>query len=239
MTKGFNFGDGVFGDPKTIKKPKKTSRRIRTLGFGGGALPESRFLLDNFLGTAGVDVTARFGEIGATWIAHNTGTGNAILNGTGRAYVNGAVFGPMRVANVAPVSNYRVLLTVIRRTANSDFGIGPSGRANSAAPLTWYYFHYTPNTNQFQLYKTVAGVDTVLGSAGYAWPAEEEHVMELKMQGDQITCLFDGAVVIGPVTDASIAGPGRPGFRLFAGGGGGGGAINSGFHAEKIEAYPL
>jgi hypothetical protein len=241
--KGFNFGDGpagLFGDPKKLPKPKKRKRKLdlgRVIGLGGGAPAETRFLLDEFVGALGVNVTARQGEIGGPLVAHPTSSGNALLTGTGRAYIN-VTAAPHLVGPVAPVNNYRVILTAIRRSANTDFGCGPTGRANNAAPLTWYYMHYNTNTNQIQLYKTVAGVDTILATVGYAWAAEATHVMELKMVGDQITCLVDDAVIIGPVTDASIA-SGRPGMRMFAGGGGGGGTLSAGMHIEKLEAYPL
>lgn len=186
------------------------------------------FMRDTFTGTDGVTVQSRVGEVGATWTKHPSTNG-----GEGRLLYNRVLGPPLGGTNIfyssatPPNANYDVTVCLFETTDNNSSAICALGRMSTTLN-TYYMAEYSSITNTCRLLAVSAGVGTVLATGVVAHPAA---TITLKMSGNQISMLADGVQIVAPVTDNSLAGAGRAGFRQTGTSGGG-----VGLQVDNIEA---
>ena len=126
-----------------------------------------------------------------------------------------------------PVSaNYSVLADLYVETGVGHGG--PAGRIDTGAN-TMYQFRYQFGSTAFRLFKIVAGVATQLGSNSAATLTNgQTYMLELKMNGDQISGYVDGVLKVGPITDTAITAKGKAGIRLN------GATSIAGYHLDNL-----
>lgn len=195
------------------------------------------FLNDTFTDTNGVALGSHTGETGATWTKHPASiyASSAAAVQTNRIFAS--VGGTCFYASGIPASaDYEVTGTInIVSAANVDAVV--CGRMSTSAD-TMYQVQIRRNAGTWtgKLFKGVAGVYTQLGSTYTpATPTVgSDHTLKLGMVADQISGYYDGALVIGPVTDSAVTAAGRAGV-LFSF------AVTSstGFHTGDITATDI
>jgi hypothetical protein len=132
------------------------------------------FVLDTFTGTAGVAVTSRAGEIGATW----TGAAGVVLSDENRARGAGAIWAsgtPSTQEYYAEV-NFFVKSTVI--------GQYPEIRLRGNGSDTYYRVFILPGTPNFKLalYETIAGTSTFATfGTDFACSVGESHLIKFQV----------------------------------------------------------
>ena len=118
------------------------------------------FVNDTFTGTQGQNITAHVGETGASWTLHPSyvgGTGSIDANRARVGVVNAAFY-----ASGVPGTDYYVeSIFVAVSGAGPDFGI--NSRMSTGAD-TMYHLRYNVGGGTWQLFRTVAGAFTLLGS---------------------------------------------------------------------------
>lgn len=170
-------------------------------------------VLDSFTAADDTLVTARAGEVGATWAA-NAAYGTAAMKiASNRAYCSTTDGGVLYASGTPGSADYRVgaYARCISSVANDSVGI--AARVVNANPATQYFWRYRRDLGGFQLFKEVAGVFTQLGST-YAdtFSAGSVRYMELGVVGTTITGYVDGIARVS-VTDSAIAAAGLVGTR--------------------------
>lgn len=194
-------------------------------------------ILDTFVGTSGVQVTAHPTNTGQSWVGwsqHSAGGDcttwtTATLSGSGTAANSSATCDTSLYANYSPASaNYTVCGTATVTSGAINFDI--SGRLSSGAD-TRYVVNENPANSGFKLLKAVAGTYTQLGStATFSWSGS--HTLCLVMSGTSISATLDGTTDIGPVTDSAISASGFAGMTLGGNGEGGGTVTISNFSVK-------
>lgn len=110
-----------------------------------------------------------------------------------------------------------LLLVELTGGTSSTAGLGVGCRKDSSATHTLYWYRAvltsTP-TNEHQLFKTVAGASTQLGSSDATDVAAGE-ILAIEANGSSITGRRNSVVSVGPVTDTAIVNNLRAGIRNF------------------------
>lgn len=143
----------------------------------------------------------------AAWEKHPNATGNLSFISSARL-VAGVGTG-LYTHNTTDLSNQKVEVDVYSGGSSN----GQAGVVARCSTTTQTFYNARFNNGNVQLFKAVAATFTQLG-ADYAQAitAGTSKRLGLICDGNQISVTVDGAVVIGPVTDASIA-SGRAGLR--------------------------
>jgi hypothetical protein len=201
------------------------------------------FVLDYWNGASGTAITARNGEIGATWAipAPYPHVATARVNGSNTIYNPSGVGADASVAyasGIPPSADYTVGARFLMRSAmiGADDGCGLYFRLNTAA-ITTYTLFFHNSGGFYRLYRTVAGVDTVLGTSFVNvpttafWP-----YCEIQGIGARIICRAGGVTIFDVNDAAPIVAAGRAGIRLYNGGSGASGP-NSKLHIGAFTAY--
>ena len=163
---------------------------------------------DSFTDTNGTLLNAHTSDSGPGWTlvsADNNGAiqSNALLaNGT----ANPTVY---LYNSTPPTADYSVQAVLL---IQSDSGSGVIGRAD-AIGTTYYQARYLKSLNQWQLFSTVAGASTSLGTYSETVTAGTTRTVKLTMAGTTITLLVDGVSQIS-VTNSAITAAGKAGLRL-------------------------
>ena len=163
---------------------------------------------DSFTDTNGTLLNAHTSDSGPGWTlasADNNGAiqSNALLaNGT----ANPTVY---LYNSTPPTADYSVQAVLL---IQSDSGSGVIGRAD-AIGTTYYQARYFKSLNQWQLFSTVAGASTTLGTYSETVTAGTTRTVKLTMAGTTITLLVDGVSQIS-VTNSAITAAGKAGLRL-------------------------
>lgn len=174
------------------------------------------FVNDTFTDTNAVLLENHTGETGATW-AKVTGRSGVFTINTNRIYctTTDAVY----YASGSPASaDYTVSGSVYVASTGTNSSIEVLGRAVTSA-LTYYSIYIERvsaggGTIRLYLRKFVNASQTNLAGGYVITPAAAStHTLTLKMVGDQISGLYDGTVVLGPVTDTAITAAGNAGVR--------------------------
>jgi len=111
-----------------------------------------------------------------------------------------------------PSADYEVSCDLVVKSVISDCYVGVAGRIQSGA-TTFYQFYHNGTTNEWAVSKRIADTNTVLGTVASGVSAGNTYRIKLKMDGNQISGLVNGTVVLGPFTNADITTAGYPGIR--------------------------
>lgn len=191
------------------------------------------FVVDTFVAADGTNVISHVGETGATWVRHTSTVGNQPAIDNNRAHVGTGTGTGMVYASGSPANaDYDVSCEMTQVSDGTSQTVGPAGRINLAAD-TCYVVRFSDSLNAYQLFKIVAGTGTQLGSNVSATITPGD-VLLLRMVGSSISALVNGAVVIGPITDAAITAAGKAGLRFSAGGVSG--SSSTGIHVDNFSA---
>jgi hypothetical protein len=168
------------------------------------------YVTDPFTDTAGVDLPSHSPSLGGPWVYHPNNTAlfcitnaNRVrqnLNGTALAYATGT-----------PASADYDVSAVLRKLSGglgSASSMGIAGRSSTSV-FTQYYLSYNDGAAQWQLGKVVSSANTVLGSFAQGLTLNQDYAIVLRMVGTAISGYLDGVLLIGPITDASIAVAGK------------------------------
>lgn len=175
-------------------------------------------------GQAGVALEAyvpTVDDIGADFTEHpsfmggtaRVGTSNDIYMGTSGG---GAQAVELYASAVPPTADYTVeaVWRILSSMIGEIDGMGIWGRGSTVA-ITRYTLWFNNFNSRYELYKTVAGVDTLLGTSTVNIPTTvTQRTVRLVMDGTDISVYADGVQIIA-VVDAAIAGPGSIGLRFF------------------------
>lgn len=177
------------------------------------------FLTDTFTDTDNDALdSAHTGEIGATWTEHSSvNTGDAIIT-SNRIRSTGAN-ASIHYASGLPSSADYYVETVIFQAGSTIVGFGPAGRIQTGAN-TCYFARYISASTRWELFKTVAGASTSLGTFTHTTANSASYTIRLQMIGTAIKVYKDGVEIIS-ATDGDITAAGRAGIRGASSGVGG------------------
>lgn len=118
--------------------------------------------------------------------------------------------------NPAPSPDYEVSAKHFFATAAGSPSVGVCGRmaGSGGAPLTFYQARFVNNTSGVVLARFLNGTTVTLLSTPLNYPAGAEPLLTLRMEGNQLSVLVDGVVLLGPHTDATIPDAGYVGIRM-------------------------
>ncbi len=113
----------------------------------------------------------------------------------------------------APSPNYRVRGKFLITSLTNGPQCGVSGRVSADAAT--YYHARIVSGGGIQLVRYLNGTALTLATAPYTVAVNAEPVLDLVMDGDQISVELNGTVVIPAVTDGTITAPGFIGVRML------------------------
>lgn len=193
---------------------------------GGGAVSSPPFASDDFTGTDLDAINGRVAPIGGTWAQHTSYAASGVIvanrmvtSGTACAYLDAT----------PPSANYIVRARMTCLSDNNSHAIGISGRISTVAN-TMYHVRRNTSTEQWELFKFIAGAATSLGTSAAAFGVGETKELILSMIGSVIRVYVDGALLI-DVTNGDITAAGKVGFR-----GNGTGDVGIGIHMDDFRA---
>lgn len=172
------------------------------------------FAACTFTGTDGTTLASHnagtcTGHVGVTWTKHSGGGSMATTGGVGHRSAGTSLY----YINAAPASaDYDVEATITRHT-NAQGNPQVVGRLDTVA-TTYYALRYLPSTNEWRLYKNVAGTLTQLGASYTDTLADgNSRTAKLEMRGTTIKAYTDGVERLS-ATDLDITAAGRAGIGM-------------------------
>lgn len=215
--------------PRTPSIPTIPTTGAEDIGVAVPAGPSVVFLRDTFTGSNGTSIVSHTGELGATWTKHAQSTSvTQDQIQANRAQGPAATSTNIYTSSATPASpDYDVTIVPVVLVDNATSYAAPAGRMDTVAN-TCYFCQYYMGTDAVSLNVISAGVVTQLGSDVVITP---QATLTLRMLGDQISCLVDGATVLGPFTNAVITTAGKAGYRH-----GGTNSTTDGVHIDSIVA---
>jgi hypothetical protein len=173
---------------------------------------------DTFTDTSGTLLDAHTSNSGATWAEHPLQTsGRCVIGGSDDIY-NDQVGGVNDLAQVAlPSSDYTVeaLFTMLSSMVGVNDAAALLARS-SRTNITVLTLGFHNNPGNWQFYRTVAGVDSLLSSAATRLvTTTESRRAQIVCSGNTANVYVDDALIMGPLSIASIADPGYAGVRFF------------------------
>lgn len=134
-----------------------------------------------------------------------------------------------------PSADYDVSCDLVVKTVLSNCFVGVAGRIQSGA-TTFYQFYHNGTTNEWAVSKRIADTNTVLGTVASGVSAGNTYRITLRMEGNQISGLVNGTVVLGPFTNSDITTVGLPGIRRLDNSGC---TATTGIHYDNFSADTL
>lgn len=188
------------------------------------------FLSDTFTAADGTLLTAHAPDSpgGASWIEHPTATPDLTIT-SNRVRAGGTGIN-LAYSSVVPTSADYYVEAVVRCVSNTQltgFFLRLDTTAMNGYQVLW------GSTGNITVDRVDAGVSTNLGTAAEAGTAGEEHTLRGYAIGDQISLHKDGALILGPYTDATYASAGRVGIRST------GGTATTGYHLDSLAAATI
>jgi lysophospholipase L1-like esterase len=172
----------------------------------------SVFLLDNFVGTNGTNITAHSPDTGGSWAVQSgfspatpskIQTNRLYTTTSSGVYANGAT---------PPSADYYVEAVLFKVSTVAADNVGVAARMQSGA-TTLYFARWSETAAGWQLFKTVAGASTQLGSTSSGtFAVSASHTLRLTCSGSTISASLDGSQIIS-VTDTDISTAGFAGVR--------------------------
>jgi hypothetical protein len=178
-----------------------------------GILPGAMFLYDTFTDVDGTIITNHIGEIGASWsLIFGAAPASPALIANNRLYATSVNQSFYQANGVPKSADYYVeaLITFLPQAPNDAASV--AGRI-SPTEATMYFGRYNNAVGAWQLFKTIAGSSTQLGSNVPGDYLGGDHLVRLTMQGSNISLSLDGAQLI-TANDTSITLPGSAGVRM-------------------------
>lgn len=190
------------------------------------------FVNDTFTDTNGVLLSSHTGETGASYTVY-LGTAMTEMEVQSNRLARNSTFPaatPAAYASGVPATaNYRVDANVFCASNLGEARL--MGRVTTGADTK--YWVGIGASGGVRLFKTVAGVNTQLGSTHALTPsASTTYKITLRMSGTSIEALLDDVVVVGPITDSAISAKGLAGvyFSAYSG------TSTTGMHFDRIWA---
>lgn len=173
----------------------------------------AQFASDTFTNTQYTELSAH----NAAWSKQNGYTGNLII-GTGGTYAisnDNINPGAYQHSGTPASADYEVSADIKRESGTTTpRHIGVCARMVAGA-TTLYWAMYSHTDGNIRLFKKVAGAQTQLGSSYTYTNAGVAARLLLSVVGSSISVKLNGATIIGPVTDTSIAAAGKAGIYLY------------------------
>lgn len=169
------------------------------------------FVTDTFTGTNGTLLSSHTPELGGAAVLNPVSSGTAVIN-TGRLVTSASGTAFYTYPATPPSADYSVsgTLAIITDASSQFAAIG--GRA-SATIAEGYFLRYAGSTHVLELFKLTPSLVS-LGTFTVSGGAVGNDVMKLVMNGNQISAQYNGATVIGPITDGNpIMGAGKVAVR--------------------------
>lgn len=192
----------------------------------GGAVATPPFASDDFTGTDLDAINGRTATLGGTWTQHVSYAASGVIqtnrlltSGTAAAYLDGT----------PPSADYIIRATLTCLSDNNSHAIGIAGRIVEAAN-TMYHVRRNTSSDQWELFKFIAGAATSLGTSAAAFGLGETKELALSLIGSAIRVYVDGALLI-DAANGDITAAGKVGFR-----GNGTGDAGVGIHMDDFRA---
>jgi hypothetical protein len=173
------------------------------------------FVRETFTDADDTLLQSHTGELGATWTKHPSYTGDTAITSNRARAGSGTTYAVYYSSGTTPGADYDVLgdFRVVTATAGSAFDeVGLMGRMDTTADTYYAAYHVPGNTDEWWLYKGVAGVFTQLGTYAQALSASTTYAGKLEMRGSAIKFYVDGVERIS-VTDSAITAAGKAGLQ--------------------------
>lgn len=193
----------------------------------------ARIVNDTMAESGDTTLASHTGETGATWTQHGGSANAATVIASTDTVVNAATGSALYYASAAPGSpDYYVAAQLRAVTAEADGIAGVVARCDTSA-TTFYSLVYYVVGGGLQVYRTVAGVATQLGSTYAFTPTVgANYYIRLEVQGTAVRAYLDGVEIIS-TTDTQITAAGRAGVLFNAAAG----TATTGLHLDNIEAH--
>ena len=172
------------------------------------------FVVDSFSGEAtNIILTQHTGEVGATWSLLPGATASSYVSSSlGSAYCE-TTGTQGNFASGSPASADYIVEADIKYITGVDGGyVGIVGRADTSN-ITFYHVRYHDVLREFQLYKSINNIFTLLGTYAQILTAGTEYNLKLGLNGSTITVRIDDVLRI-PATDSTITAAGKAGIRF-------------------------
>jgi hypothetical protein len=141
------------------------------------------------------------GALGANWSSVGSYDTYVVSSNTTHTSAGSALKIAYNSSVTWPNNQYAKCTVVAPIETASDCGGGPMVRIPAGSLFTGYFIQ--GNTVETRLYAVVNQGFTQLGSD--AGPVVNGDILEIRAVGSQITALKNGVIIIGPITDTSIA----------------------------------
>lgn len=171
---------------------------------------------DTFTGVAGTTGVNHTPEIGGGYTVQTGSVDGLVLSNANRLRNNIGSSGTVLLATAAPLtSQFDIEIDFINLTLPSQHDYHVWARA-SAVAVTGLFAIYSQASSQWQLWRVIAGVYTLLGSATQALGASDR--MRFLVRDDSLSIKINNIPLIYS-TDNAITGIGRVGVGTYAGDG--------------------
>jgi hypothetical protein len=156
-------------------------------------------VLDNFTGTAGTDITTRLPDFGGAWSTHASFSGVLQLDGAGFMTQTPTAYAAVLNAAAPASADYDVTqpFTFLTVPPNTGSAFGHLARWHPTAE-SGYMLEWKEATGAFNIWKTVAGIYTSLGSYAIT-PALATYDTFTTYRGTAITFSLNGVQRISAV----------------------------------------
>jgi hypothetical protein len=205
----------------------------------GESGPINNTVYDSFTGTSATTLASHTGETGASWTLYTaSGTAAQIssVNTLRRSGTTGNATAAYYSSGSQSSADYDVQADVVVKSLLTSDTVGVIGRATASSGTSTYYLaEYSIAAGGWQLYKSVSGTLTQLGSTyAQTLTAGSTYTLSLEMLGTSIRLAVNGTELI-RATDSSITSAGRAGVYVA-----GTSTINSstGLHLDNFTAIP-
>lgn len=172
------------------------------------------FASDTFTAADGTALAGRTPDVGGTWTKHPSYSPGASTITANKLRGDGSNIAVHYIDTAPASADYSVAADLDLKSSVAGDSAVVCARLSTSAD-TYYFFGYSQGIGGLRLQKQVAGSYTSISS--YSWTGPTGRVL-LDVSGTTLTAKLDGATVLGPTTDSSIAAAGRAGVRTrFAG----------------------
>ena len=197
---------------------------------------------DTFTGTAGANLTARSGELGATWTNWGAPYGLAttlVLSSEGRVRKSGTGFNYYRASATPVDADYSVEADVHLKSLVANDAVGVVGRfdpATGGGTEDWYEASYSGGA--WSLRRAINQSLVTIGvPAAQLLTANQSYRLRLEMIGTTIRLYVDGVLKVS-VVDASVTVAGKGGVMSGSSAAGSTVTNTTGLHLDNFSMVP-
>jgi mannan endo-1,4-beta-mannosidase len=188
------------------------------------------FLNDPFTDTDGTLLESHTAG-GYTWAKHGGWTGSAVVQ-SNRIYAGNGIESHYKSSGVPASANYDVTVTVFDVSNLSLTLVGAMGRMLPGVDTAYTAFVILNGSTFILLKRHLNGTGTDLANTTIPTPTVgTSHTLTLRMSGSSLYALWDGVVILGPITDTNITAAGTAGIINN-----GVGSSTTGWHIDSVTA---